>query len=231
MRAICRRQKSLSAGETMGVVRKCTARISARPASSGKGTTTLLDRRPGLVRAGSNTCININVYITLYMMYNIISGTYSVSFMCKEQRSCIVLSNCYQIVLSILLSSCIVFYYYYFNQVFIIWLCIIASLPPAATITNRILNPKPYTNLPPSIPSLTHSLFFPPACIAHHRQNLLFWFQALPVRADSTTQNGNISCSSSMWCIRHEWKQPLKKTEHYCALASALAFTMEVSSK
>jgi len=35
--------------------------MSARPASSGKGTTTLRDNRPGLVRAGSNTCITANM--------------------------------------------------------------------------------------------------------------------------------------------------------------------------
>ena len=45
----------------MGVLRRCTARMSARPASSGKGTTTLRDKRPGLVRAGSSTCITADM--------------------------------------------------------------------------------------------------------------------------------------------------------------------------
>ena len=54
--AIWRLHTSLSASDSMGVLRRCTARMSARPASSGKGTTTRLDRRPGLVRAGSSTC-------------------------------------------------------------------------------------------------------------------------------------------------------------------------------
>lgn len=54
--AIWRVQNSLSASESMGVLRRCTARMSARPVSSGRGTTTRLDRRPGLVRAGSSTC-------------------------------------------------------------------------------------------------------------------------------------------------------------------------------
>ena len=54
--AIWRLQSSLSASDSMGVLRRCTARMSARPPSSGKGTTTRLDRRPGLVRAGSSTC-------------------------------------------------------------------------------------------------------------------------------------------------------------------------------
>ena len=47
----------------MGVVRRCTARMSARPPSSGKGTTTLRDKRPGLVRAGSSTCIPADMIV------------------------------------------------------------------------------------------------------------------------------------------------------------------------
>ncbi len=47
----------------MGVLRRCTARMSARPASSGKGTTTLRDNRPGLVRAGSSTCITADMTV------------------------------------------------------------------------------------------------------------------------------------------------------------------------
>jgi len=48
----------------MGVLRRCTARMSARPASSGKGTTTLRDKRPGLVRAGSSTCSTADKTVT-----------------------------------------------------------------------------------------------------------------------------------------------------------------------
>ena len=47
---------AFSAAEIMGLGRKCTLRMSSRPWRSGRGTTTLRDRRPGRVRAESSTC-------------------------------------------------------------------------------------------------------------------------------------------------------------------------------
>lgn len=75
--AICRLQSSLSASDSMGVLRRCTASMSARPASSGKGTTTRLDRRPGLVRAGSSTCTHIQTLLQ-YLHHNDTWGSISV---------------------------------------------------------------------------------------------------------------------------------------------------------
>ena len=47
---------AFSVAEIMGLGRRCTLRMSSRPWRSGRGTTTLRERRPGRVRAESSTC-------------------------------------------------------------------------------------------------------------------------------------------------------------------------------
>mmetsp|Transcript_1145 Transcript_1145/g.3452 ORF Transcript_1145/g.3452 Transcript_1145/m.3452 type:complete len:232 (+) Transcript_1145:1104-1799(+) len=54
-RATWLHRAALSTVRDRGVPRKCTARMAARPSTSGSGTTTFRDRRPGRVRAGSRT--------------------------------------------------------------------------------------------------------------------------------------------------------------------------------
>ena len=68
MRAIVCRQCSFSAADSIGVGRRWTPKMSARPPSSGRGTTTLRDNLPGRVRAGSNTCRQLNVHFVKYML-------------------------------------------------------------------------------------------------------------------------------------------------------------------
>lgn len=55
-RATMRHACCLASCEAMGVRRRCTAVICSLPRSSGRGTTTFRDSRPGRVNAASNTC-------------------------------------------------------------------------------------------------------------------------------------------------------------------------------